>query len=103
ARFPNGSSPFGRHYQNGDLTHESALNASSIRQLFEPHGLTLEWARDVYVAPGRTRTKQLVRSLRGAARVCLDLALSHIYWGMRVPLAPNLTVLLRYSGTWAEK
>lgn len=43
-RFPNAESPFGQWYQNGDVTHVSALGLSRLRQLSPRCGLqVLHW------------------------------------------------------------
>jgi SAM-dependent methyltransferase len=39
ARFPNGDSPFGRHLQNGDITHRTAIGSIRARYLATQAGL----------------------------------------------------------------
>ena len=41
ARFPNGDSPFGLAYQNGDLTHLSAIGSEKMRYLAGRVGMEL--------------------------------------------------------------
>lgn len=42
ARFPNGDSPFGLPYQNGDPTHVTTIGSARIRQLAQAAGLTVD-------------------------------------------------------------
>lgn len=41
ARFPNGDSPFGMYYQNGDMTHISVIGSGKVRFLAKSVGVTL--------------------------------------------------------------
>ena len=41
SRFPNGDSPLGMPYQNGDLTHKSAIGSFKINQLANMSGLRI--------------------------------------------------------------
>jgi SAM-dependent methyltransferase len=40
-RFPNGDSPFGRPYQNGDITHRTAIGEARMRQIASLNGLRI--------------------------------------------------------------
>jgi SAM-dependent methyltransferase len=41
ARFPNGDSPFGRHIQNGDPTHKTAIGSIRARYLAAQSGFDI--------------------------------------------------------------
>jgi SAM-dependent methyltransferase len=43
ARFPNGDSPFGRHIQNGDVTHRTAIGSIRARYLAMQAGMEVEF------------------------------------------------------------
>lgn len=95
ARFPNGGSPFGRLSQYGDLTHQTCLNSGSVGQLGHAAGLKLvgvfNSARDYRVRSPRGLLKFPVF----AARDLIEIVVGYVYFGRRVPLDPNLTVLLK--------
>jgi cyclopropane fatty-acyl-phospholipid synthase-like methyltransferase len=96
ARFPNGQSPFGRVYQHGDLTHVTALSSSSVTQLAQMTGFTVERIDNARRVPARrdfwTVLKHHWRRFR---RARIEIALGKLYGFGRLPLDPNLTALLR--------
>jgi len=96
ARFPNGQSPFGRVHQHGDLTHQTALSATSIEQLAIMTGLELVRVGNAARVPARrdawTVLKHRWRQFR---RDRIEKAYGKLYFGSRLPLDPNLTARLR--------
>jgi 2-polyprenyl-3-methyl-5-hydroxy-6-metoxy-1,4-benzoquinol methylase len=96
ARFPNGHSPFGRVYQHGDLTHVTALSSSSVTQLAQMTGFVVARIDNARRVPARrdfwTVLKHHWRRFR---RARIEIALGKLYGFGRLPLDPNLTVLLR--------
>ena len=95
ARFPNGASPFGRYYQNGDITHETALTDRMLGQLGLKTGFMVEGAynaarpifgRRLYLAP--------IKICLAAFRLFIEVVISYVYFGARVPLDPVMTVVL---------
>jgi 2-polyprenyl-3-methyl-5-hydroxy-6-metoxy-1,4-benzoquinol methylase len=93
ARFPNGGSPFGRYYQAGDLTHQSTLSGPSIEQAAMLTGLRMIAAYNAARPMAGVRLK-LAKWLAYKARDVIELAIGYIYFARRVPLDPNLTVIL---------
>ncbi len=94
ARFPNGSSPFARAAQHGDATHCSTLTPSSVVQLGALAGLLPVWSGNA----ARDRTirgpASLLKLLAFALRDAVELTLGFAYFGRRLPLDPNATVVL---------
>lgn len=98
ARFPNGSSPFSRHYQNGDATHISSLNAKSLGQIALFSGLELEACNNsVRLLSGKR--KKYLKKLAFIARDIIEITIGLIYFGERIPLDPNLTCILKHRVT----
>ncbi len=96
ASFPNGASPFGRYYQNGDITHETALTDRMLGQLGLKTGFLVEGAynaarpifgRRPYLAP--------IKMGLAAFRAFVEIIISYVYFGSRIPLDPVMTVVLR--------
>lgn len=100
ARFPNGQSPFGRVHQHGDLTHQTALSASSISQLANMTDLTVVRVGNPCSVPVRrdffSALKHHWRRLR---RARLERWLGKLYGFGRLALDPNLVALLRKRNT----
>ncbi len=92
-RFPNGQSPFSGLYQNGDLTHVSRFTPASLRQLAEPCGLELAGAFNHRSMPPGLRA--LKRRAAYWVRDMVETVLGLVYFGRRVPLDPNIVVVLR--------
>jgi 2-polyprenyl-3-methyl-5-hydroxy-6-metoxy-1,4-benzoquinol methylase len=94
ARFPNGASPFSGYFQRGDATHRSVLSPDSLRQIGALAGLEL-----VASFNPRPRSPGLAGALkRGAAYAARDLietVIGYAYFGRRVPMDPNVVVILR--------
>ena len=94
ARFPNGSSPFARAAQHGDATHRSTLTPSSVAQLGALGGLYPVWSGNA----ARDRTLRgpasVLKLLAFALRDVVELVLGFAYYGRRLPLDPNATVIL---------
>jgi SAM-dependent methyltransferase len=93
ARFPNGGSPFGIFWQNSDVTHLTALSGERMRQIALAVGLNVLSATKAARPMGGRRSRLLKRG----AYLCRDLIermVGYLYLGYRVPLDPNLTVVL---------
>lgn len=93
-RFPNGESPFGLPYQQGDVTHRVALSRGKFKQIADVEDFDLVFngnsarALPRGIGPGlRRRATYLLRDL-------LELTIGLAYFGGRIPLDPNMTVLL---------
>jgi len=96
ASFPNGGSPFGRHHQHGDITHTTTLSGSSIAQIAMMTGMRVQ---GVYNAArslrgGRRPGIRLLKAAAYAVRGGVELLAGYLYYGARVPLDPDLTVVI---------
>jgi SAM-dependent methyltransferase len=96
ARFPNGDSPFSLPYQNGDLTHRTAIGSRMLVQL----GALTGWRLRSYAAPALQRTGL---SLRGRClqavgawgRHLIEALVSRLYLsGQAVVLTPNCIAVM---------
>lgn len=96
ARFPNGHSPFGRLHQYGDLTHQTVLSATSIRQLAQMTGFVVTDVRNAARVPAKrgwwSALKNAWRKLRCART---EIAFGKLYQVGRLPLDPNLVAVLQ--------
>jgi SAM-dependent methyltransferase len=95
ARFPNGGSPFGLPYQNGDVTHLTALSAGAITQIAFAANMKVLWignaARDIHSG----RHHWLVKRGAYLLRDTIEIFVGKIYFrGGRPPLDPNLTAVI---------
>jgi 2-polyprenyl-3-methyl-5-hydroxy-6-metoxy-1,4-benzoquinol methylase len=93
ARFPNGGSPFGTFWQNSDITHVTTLSGERIRQI----ALAAEM-RVLSVAnsarPMRGRRSKILKRGAYLLRDIIEWTVGYAYLGHRVPLDPNLSVVL---------
>ncbi len=90
ARFPNGSSPFWGPYMFGDATHTTFLNDVTIRQLAVGSGL--EVAGVFNPRPRKVRFRQRLAYI---GRDIVETILGYLYFGCRIPMDPNVIVVLR--------
>jgi SAM-dependent methyltransferase len=93
ARFPNGGSPFGVCWQNSDITHVTTLSAERIRQLALVAELRVLSVTNAARPMAGSRNRMLKRGAY-LARDLIEWTVGNLYLGYRVPLDPNLTVLL---------
>lgn len=96
ARFPNGHSPFGRVYQNGDFSHRSVLSCYKIEYLALLNGLEVVRMSDaerVSSKPGALRA--LRHGWLKLRRKRIERRIARLYGTPRLPLGPNLVVVLR--------
>ena len=94
ARFPNGSSPFGAHYQNGDATHNTALSGTRIGQIALVAGMRLVFAGNSARSLRAGRRHWALKRVAYIARDTIEWAIGQVYFGERIPLDPNLTVII---------
>jgi 2-polyprenyl-3-methyl-5-hydroxy-6-metoxy-1,4-benzoquinol methylase len=96
ARFPNGHSPFGRVYQHGDITHQTALSASSIEQLAGMTGFEVVRVSNAQRVPARRDWWTVLKHhWRKRQRARIEVRIGKLYGIGRLPLDPNLTAVLR--------
>jgi len=95
-RVPNGGSPFGLLYFNGDVTHRLALTPESMVQIATMAGLRVLFAGN---AARITRysgsiKKMILRKIRNFLRDLFERVIGLTYFSKRVPMDPNLTFVL---------
>jgi SAM-dependent methyltransferase len=95
-QFPNGSSPFGGHFQNGDLTHRQSLTRGSLDQLLDGTGLAITaWRRPAQ--PCSRRVDFFIARARGAAFAALAAG-SRVLYGAHVDWWPVATATIEWAG-----
>jgi len=98
-RSPNGDSPLGSYYQNGDLTHRSIIGSHKLRQVAKMVNLDFVYSASP-VLP--YKSEYTLRGCRvrvlSALRSFIAYVVGRIYYnGNDVCLDPNLVTLLRRS------
>ena len=104
ARFPNGQSPFGRAYQHGDFTHKSTLTTYKIEYLATIAGLAIRRIANacrVASRPGLLGTLRQWWLARRRRRI--ERTISRLYGIRRLPLDPNLVVVLQRADAESPK
>ena len=95
-RFPNGDSPFGRMYQNGDITHRSVIGSHKIRQLATLGGFSYCCTRAPYFFRGNTMLAKTKRRIIALMRCLIGIFISRLYFdGQDLELSPNLIAVLK--------
>lgn len=97
ARFPNGGSPFGLVYQHGDATHRTALGAAAVAQVAIAAGLTVLWVGNAARSMASGRHHWLAKRCAYLARDAIETIVGNLYFQGRVPLDPNLTVVIGHD------
>jgi len=97
ARFPNGDSPFGRHIQNGDVTHKTAIGSIRARYLAQQAGMEVVFLHCEVQAifAGRSHTPH--RLFAVPVKKLMN-AFFNLVFSPRDPLpfcSPNLQMVLR--------
>ena len=88
-RFPNGQGLLSGLHQSGDYTHVSTLSASIMSQFVSGTALKI-----IRAESSAMPNHGIARKVRGVARQGFETMLCRLY-GIRAPLGPNLTVVLR--------
>jgi 2-polyprenyl-3-methyl-5-hydroxy-6-metoxy-1,4-benzoquinol methylase len=95
ARFPNGGSPFSAPYQTGDVTHMTVLSGEGLRQIAHAVGMKVIGIHNAARSrKGGSRHGWLKKYIGYLVRDMIELAVGMIYFGQRMPLDPNLTVVI---------
>jgi 2-polyprenyl-3-methyl-5-hydroxy-6-metoxy-1,4-benzoquinol methylase len=97
ARFPNGASPFARASQYGDATHRCVLTSASLEQIAYDLPLRVIWAGNAARVFTLNRPASLFKPIGFGFRNLIEIVLGHVYFGRRLPMDPNLTVVLGRS------
>ena len=85
-RVPNGDSPFGLPYQNGDLTHKTSIGRNKIQQLANQAGFSIEKIE----APAKSETKAI-----SLGRNLFEKLIANLYFeGNRYVFSPNIVAVL---------
>jgi SAM-dependent methyltransferase len=93
-RFPNGASPFSGPYQTGDLTHSKPLSTGSVGQWAAPEGMSVvRKFNPRSIPPGLGRA--LKRRANYLVRDVIEIAIGYVYLGYRIPMDPNVAVVLK--------
>ncbi len=96
AGFPNGSSPFGRDYQHGDLTHQTILNHRRMEHIGFNTGFELVGVYNAARSLNGSRPWLFpVRIAFACVRRTIEHLLGLMYYHGRIPLDPSMTVVLR--------
>lgn len=97
ARFPNGDSPFGRHIQNGDITHQTCIGSIRARYLATQAGFEVTYLgmepQALLAGPAHTPHRLFAVPVKRLMNAFLNLVFSP-----RDPLpfcSPNLVMALR--------
>jgi SAM-dependent methyltransferase len=80
ARFPNGDSPFGRHVQNGDPTHRTAIGSIRARILARQAGFNICYlgheVQALWTGTGHSAHRLFAKPVRWAMNAFLNLVFS---------------------------
>jgi SAM-dependent methyltransferase len=99
SRFPNGHSPFGRIYQNGDFSHRSALSTYKLEYLSSLTGFGIVRIDNARRVPSRPGPLSSIRHRWLAwRRRRFERRISRLYGIRRLPLDPNLVAVLEKRG-----
>ena len=93
ARFPNGASPFFGVHHYGDVTHLTPLSPESLGQLAARAGMTVSCELRLRPYPPGLGAKAK-RWLSYRARDVIELLAATAYYGRRLTLDPDATVVL---------
>ena len=93
ARFPNGASPFFGVHHYGDVTHLTPLSPESLGQLAARAGMTVSRELRLRPYPPGVGAKAK-RWLSYRARDAIELLAATAYYGRRMTLDPDATVVL---------
>jgi SAM-dependent methyltransferase len=94
ARFPNGDSPFGRRYQNGDLTHKTAIGSGLIEHLAAVSGFRMVAVRNPRTEFLDNPLMKLGQFLQRGLRNLVEMGFGYLYFNRRLPLDQNLVAHL---------
>jgi SAM-dependent methyltransferase len=97
ARFPNGDSPFGRHIQNGDVTHKTAIGSIRARYLAMQAGMPVVFLDSEVQAIWSDRTHTPHRLFAVPVKKLMNAFLNLVF-SPRDPLplcSANLQLVLR--------
>jgi 2-polyprenyl-3-methyl-5-hydroxy-6-metoxy-1,4-benzoquinol methylase len=92
-RFPNGSSPFVGPVYGSDPTHRSLLTPEAIAGLVKPFGLMLQDTFNDRILPKKGLAR-FRRRFSFALRALIERVVCIAYFGTRMPLDPNVFVLV---------
>lgn len=96
-RVPNGQSPFGRFYQNGDITHVTELSGAKLKQLADKTGFEILSIQNSARPLGKSIKQKVLRKIIYLLRDLIGYFISKTFWGETIPMDPNITVTLRKS------
>lgn len=94
-RCPNGSSPFGLIYQNGDLTHETFLNEYSLEQICGITNFDFIECRNPKYLYNPYSFSFIIKIAIFTLRRFIELFIGLIFVGKKLSLDPNLIAILK--------
>lgn len=94
-RIPNGVSPFGRFHQYGDATHITSLSAPIIGDIAKITGLEIEIAANSARPTKSSKYPFFLKIFQFILRDLVEMLIGLIYFGGKVPLDSNITIILR--------
>lgn len=93
-RTPNGTSPFSMQLQNADHTHINYLTHRKIEALAYPYNFYVSYYGNAHRVLNWGNRSKFSRILLFFLRDIFEVIIGLLYFGGRVPLDPNITVIL---------
>ncbi len=105
ARLPSGDSPFARAIQHGDLTHQSIIGSSAVRQVAISTGFRVEQIREPsFPLLGLGALATVRRSFITLIRALVYPVIERVFMGGgRFVLTPNMLVVFSKQTTRSEQ
>ncbi|MEK6772734.1 MAG: class I SAM-dependent methyltransferase [Bdellovibrionota bacterium] len=95
ARFPNGASPIGLIQQMRDLTHVTQLSPDRMEQLGRITGFKLNFSGNTARPMTQGKNPRWMRVILYTIRDFIEVTVGLLYYGGRVALDPNMTVIMQ--------
>lgn len=97
ARFPNAASPFGIWAQVGDITHQTGLTSDTMVQFGLLSGFTMIYGGNAARSyrGGKRKGLAIIKRLTYMIRDLMEIFFGYLYFGQRVPLDMNMTVIMK--------
>jgi len=94
-RFPNGLSPFGLVQHMKDITHITILSPDRMEQLGRVTGFKVKSFNNAARSLSQGNKPRWVRVILYRLRNLIETAIGLFYYGNRVPLDPNMSLILQ--------
>ncbi len=93
-RVPNGISPFSMQLQNADHTHINYLTHKKIEAIAYPYNFYVSYFGNAHRPLNWGKRSKISRIILYFFRDIFEVLVGFLYFGGRVPLDPNITVIL---------